>query len=161
MLEIDLGMFLLRVVVGLTFAYHGYKKAGSLGGTAGWFDSIGMKPGKLHAPLAAYTEIGSGLLLALGLFTPFACLAIVGVMAVAGWTVHRHAFLITSEGFEYTLIIATVAAAIGVVGPGAWSIDNAIDLSITGWAGLAIALGGGLAMAVGQLAIFFRPPAKA
>ena len=48
-----------------------------------------MKPGKVHALLAASTEVGAGLLLAAGLLTPLAAGAIVALMIVAGWTVHR------------------------------------------------------------------------
>ena len=56
-------VLLPRVVVGITFAAHGYNKffgGGKIAGTARWFDSMGMKPnGTVHAYLAASTEIGS------------------------------------------------------------------------------------------------------
>ena len=101
--EMNLAMLILRVGVGLTFAAHGYGKifkGGRIPGTAGWFDSMGMKPGKLHAWAAALTEIGAGLLLALGLFTSVAAAGMVGVMVVAAWTVHRHnGFMIIQEGW--------------------------------------------------------------
>ena len=48
-------------------AAHGYNKffgKGGLAGTAGWFDSIGMKPGMFHARVAATTEMAAGLGLA-------------------------------------------------------------------------------------------------
>ena len=48
----DIGLLILRVVLGLTMAAHGYNKffgKGGLKGTAGWFDSMGMKPGMFHA----------------------------------------------------------------------------------------------------------------
>ena len=67
---LDFGLLLLRVVLGLTMAAHGYNKffgGGRIPGTAGWFDSIGMKPGVFHARMAATTEIAAGLGLALGL----------------------------------------------------------------------------------------------
>src|ERR1700753_781919 len=63
------GLLILRVVIGLTMAAHGYAKffkGGRIPGTARWFDSIGMRPGKVAAPAAASTEIGSGILFALG-----------------------------------------------------------------------------------------------
>ena len=53
---IDTGLLILRVVLGLTMAAHGYNKffgKGGLAGTAGWFDSMGMKPGMFHARVAA------------------------------------------------------------------------------------------------------------
>ena len=73
----------LRILVGLTFAAHGWAKrfsGGGLDGTAGWFDSIGMKPGRLHAQLASTTEMATGAMLALGLLTSFAAAGMIGVM---------------------------------------------------------------------------------
>lgn len=160
----NLALLLLRVSLGLMMAAHGYAKffrGGRLAGTAGWFDSIGMRPGRLHAPLAAGSEIGSGLLMALGLLHSFAAMAVIGVMTVATWTVHRHnGFFIISEGWEYTFIIAVAAAALAVLGPGEWSIDQAIGLAddLDGFTGLALALVGAVVGAA-QVAVFFRPPA--
>ncbi|MCP5025878.1 MAG: DoxX family protein [Actinomycetia bacterium] len=56
--DINLGILILRVAAGVTMAMHGYAKVfkgGKLPGVAGWCDSMGMRPGKLHAPLAAFT----------------------------------------------------------------------------------------------------------
>ena len=89
MTAFSVGLLILRVVLGLTMAAHGYNKffgSGGIAGTAGWFDSIGMRPGALHARLAATTEIAAGLLLAVGLFTPLAAAAFVALMLVAAWT---------------------------------------------------------------------------
>ncbi|MDH5520870.1 MAG: DoxX family protein [Acidimicrobiia bacterium] len=160
----NLALLLLRVSLGLMMAAHGYAKVfrgGRLAGTAGWFDSIGMRPGRLHAPLAAGSEIGSGLLMALGLLHSFAAMAMIGASVVAAWTVHRHnGFFIISEGWEYTFIIAVAAAALAILGPGEWSIDQAIGLAddLDGLTGLALALAG-VAAGAAQVAVFFRPPA--
>ena len=73
MTAVDFGLLLLRVVLGLTMAAHGYNKffgGGRINGTAGWFDSIGMKPGMFHARVAATTEMAAGIGLAVGLLTP-------------------------------------------------------------------------------------------
>ena len=59
---LDVGVLILRVVLGLTMAAHGYNKffgKGGLSGTAGWFDSMGMKPGMFHARVAATTEMAA------------------------------------------------------------------------------------------------------
>ena len=160
----NLAMLILRVGIGLTFAAHGYGKifqGGRIPGTAGWFDSMGMKPGKLHAWMAALTEIGAGLLLALGLFTPLAAAGMIGVMVVAGWTVHRHnGFMIVREGWEYTFVLAVVAAAVATLGPMEWSIDSAlgIDDNWDGYVGLAVGAGGGVLAGLTQLLLFYRPP---
>jgi len=154
-------MLVFRVVFGLIFALHGLGKARSLSGTASWFESIGMKPGAFHARAAAGTEIGTGLLLAVGLFTPLAAAGMVAVMVVAGWTVHRdNGFMIVNDGWEYTFIVAIVAVFLAVLGPGDYSIDDGIGLtdSVNGWVGLAIAVGVGLLGGIGQIIVFFRPP---
>ncbi len=160
--EFDAITTLFRVVFGLIFAAHGYAKVfrgGGLSGTAGWFDSIGMRPGALHARLAAGTEMGAGVLLALGLFTPFAAAAVVGVMIVAGYAVHRdNGFFIVSEGWEYTFIVGFMAVLIAAFGPGGWSLDAVLGIDdLNGLVGLAIALVVGVAGGVGQLAVFYRP----
>jgi len=162
--EVSLGMLILRVAVGLTLAAHGYAKyfkGGRIAGTAGWFDSMGMRPGRFHAHLAASTEIGAGVLLALGLLTPLAGLAFVGLMTVACYTSHRsNGFFIISNGWEYNFVLSVVAVSIATVGPGEYSVDHQLDLiePLDGWVGLAIAAAGGVAAAVAQLAIFYRPP---
>lgn len=160
--EFSVVMLVFRVIFGFIFALHGLGKIkGGIGGTAGWFDSMGMKPGKVHARAAAGTEIGTGVLLALGLLTPFAAAGMVGVMVVAGWTVHRNnGFMIVNDGWEYTFVVALVAVFLAGLGPGEFSVDEALGLadSLNGWVGVAIAVGLGVAGGVGQLAAFYRPP---
>ncbi|MDF3338527.1 DoxX family protein [Mycolicibacterium septicum] len=166
----DTAILLLRVVLGLTMAAHGYNKffgGGRIPGTAGWFDSIGMKPGLFHARVAASTEIAAGLGLALGLLTPVPAAGFVALMLVAAWTVHRHnGFFIVKEGWEYNLVLAVAAVAIAATGAGRYSLDHLLFSNCSfyhllhGWYGLAIAVLLGLAGGIGQLVIFFRPPAK-
>lgn len=164
--RVSLGVGLVRVVLGITLAAHGYGKffrGGRIPGTAGWFDSMGMRPGKLHAYLAASTEVGAGLLFAAGLLTPLAAAAMVALMVVAGWTVHREkGFFIVGNGWEYNFIIAVVAIGIATTGPGQFSLDYALGLTdpdFDGITGLLIAAVGGVGAAIAQLAIFYRPPA--
>ena len=166
----DTAILILRVVLGLTMAAHGYNKffgGGRIPGTAGWFDSIGMKPGLFHARVAASTEIAAGIGLAVGLLTPVPAAGFVALMLVAAWTVHRkNGFFIVKEGWEYNLILAVAAVAIAGTGAGRYSLDyllfsgTALWDYVQGWGGLLIAVVLGLAGGIGQLAIFFRPPVK-
>jgi putative oxidoreductase len=165
----DFGLLLLRVVLGLTMAAHGYNKffgKGGLAGTAGWFDSMGMKPGMFHARIAATTEMSAGIGLAIGLLTPIPAAGFVALMFVAAWTVHRkNGFFIVKEGWEYNLILAVAAVSVATVGAGRFSLDYVLfhnsDLweFLRGWNGLAISVLLGLAGGIGQLVIFYRPPA--
>lgn len=167
---LDFGLLILRVVLGVTMAAHGYNKffgGGRIPGTAGWFESIGMKPGTFHARVAASTEMAAGIGLAIGLLTPVPAAGFVALMLVAAWTVHRaNGFFIVKEGWEYNLILATAAVAIAAIGAGKYSLDYLLfrdtgfaDL-LHGWCGLVIALALGLVGGIGQLVIFYRPPAK-
>jgi putative oxidoreductase len=167
----DVGLLILRVVLGLTMAAHGYNKffgGGRIKGTAGWFESIGMKPGTFHARVAASTEVAAGIGLAVGLLTPVPAAGFVALMLVAAWTVHRHnGFFIVKEGWEYNLVLAAAAVALAATGAGTYSLDYAlfhgtsVDQWLHGWCGLLIAVVLGLVGGIGQLAIFYRPPAKA
>src|ERR1700758_865527 len=142
----DLTLLVLRVVLGLTMAAHGYNKffgGGRIPGTARWFESIGMKPGMLHARIAATTEISAGLGLAAGLLTPIPAAGFVALMFVAAWTVHRpNGFFIVKEGWEYNLVLALSAVAVATIGPGQYSLDWLIfgQNWRNGWHGLLISL---------------------
>jgi len=162
--SMDLALLIVRIAIGLTIFVHGYSKfarGGKLAGTAGWFDSIGMRPGKMHAFIAASGEVGVGLFLAAGFLTSFAALGMVGLMVVAAWVAHRgNGFLITKEGWEYTFVLAVIAVGIAMLGPGDWSADDALDINhdLDGWTGLIISAVGGVSAATLLLSIFYHPP---
>lgn len=161
--QLNLGLLLLRLCLGLFLAYHGYNKifgSGGLSGTAAWFSSIGFKWPAVQARLAAATEIGAGSLFALGLLTPIAASGIIAIMVVAivvaHWKVGFFVFL-PNQGWEYCATIAIGAFAVSTMGPGAWSIDNAIDFAPHGWTSLVITAVVGLGASIAQLAICYRP----
>lgn len=160
--DFNVAILLLRLVIGPTIAFHGYAKifrGGRLAGTAGWFNSIGMQPGELHARLAAGGELLTGICFTLGLFTSFAGLGIVGLMAVAFWTVHRgHGLLVVANGWEYNLVLGAIGVGLAMLGAGRWSLDNVFGIDLNGGVGFAISLFGGLAAAAGLLATSYKPP---
>lgn len=165
---IDIASLVLRVSVGGTLVAHGWNHAfggGKIEGTSGWFESMGLRPGRLHALMATGTELGAGVLLLLGLLTPLAAAGAVGTMAVAFVTAHlRNGFFIfrPGQGYEYVVMIIMVACAVGALGGGAVSLDRAfgIEDALSGWTGLAVtALAGGLGAAL-LLAAFWRPGSR-
>jgi putative oxidoreductase len=160
--QTDLALLFLRVVFGLFFAVHGWGKLRSgIAGTEKWFEGIGMKWPGLQARMAAGTEISAGIALAIGLLTPIAAAAIVGVMIVATWVAHRKGgFFIYNNGWEYTVSIAVVAIAIGISGPGRFSLDRALNLELSGWSGAVVVLALGFVGGIGQLVAFYRPPSQ-
>jgi putative oxidoreductase len=154
----DLALFVLRVVVGLLFVGHGAQKlfgvfgGGGLTGTAEMFDKIGLRPGWLHARAAGVGEFGGGLLLALGLFTPFAAAALIGVMTAAVITVHfPNGIWNTQKGYEYNLVLIAVAFALTAIGAGSWSLDNAFGFDLNGNEWAIGALIGGLLAGAGAV----------
>jgi putative oxidoreductase len=154
----ELGLLVLRIVVGLLFMGHGAQKlfgmfgGHGLHGTAGFFEQgLGLRPGKVHATGAGVAEFFGGLLLALGLFTPLAAAALIATMTVAVITVHWAKGVWSTEGgYEYNAVLMAVAFAVTAVGPGNWSLDHefGFDISGAGWALAALAAGivGGAAM---------------
>ena len=166
--ELNLGLLIIRVVVGVTLATHGLNKifgGGKIAGTAGWFASMGMKMPKANAWIAALTEIGSGALLALGLLTPLAAAGMVAIMVVALITTHiKNGWFIFNPGggIEYVVVLAAVGIGLACTGPGEWSIDHAAEIHWCGVPkGLIIVLAAGVGGALLQLATFWRPKSVA
>jgi len=166
----NIGLLLVRLVVGLTLSSHGAQKLfgwfGGYGiaGTGQFFESkLGLRPGKVQAVLAGLTEVGSGLLLALGLATPFAAAGFIAVMLVAVMTVHKpNGFFVTANGYEYNLVLGSSALGIAFIGPGAWSFDAALGWSLRGWPWGVAALVVGVGLGLGNLALRGQPaPAAA
>ncbi len=162
----SLGILLLRLGVGIGLASHGWNKffgGGRIPGTGRWFESIGMREGtgRICAVMAASTELGAGVLLALGLLTPLAAAGVIAVMFVAAWTVHLpNGFFSAKDGYELNFVMGLAALAIAVVGPGRYSLDNAIGIAyrFNGLTALVVALVVGLGGAALQLGIFYERP---
>ncbi|MBX6166090.1 MAG: DoxX family protein [Thermobispora bispora] len=163
--SVDIASLILRLTIGVTMVAHGWNHAfggGRIPGTARWFESIGLRPGLLHALLATWTELGGGALVLLGLVTPLAAAGVVGTMLVAMITNHiRNGFFIfrPGEGYEYVLMIILASCSLAAMGGGAISLDGVLGLSetLSGWLGLGIAAGAGGIGAAVLLAAFWRP----
>lgn len=130
---IDLGLLILRLAIGGTFVYTGLMKLTHLWGSHGFqgtkdgFAHSGWKHPALSAALAAAGELGGGALLVLGLVTPLAAGAIVGV-AVNAWTSlqddqHGIAFNMAS-GTILIAVLGAAAAGLVLTGPGRYSLDR-------------------------------------
>jgi putative oxidoreductase len=126
----DLGLLIIRLVVGLAFAAHGAQKLfgwfGGYGpkGTGGWFESIGIKPGVLAATLVGIVEFGGGLLFAAGLWTTVIAVLLALTMLVAIVKVHgKNGFWATANGYELNLILVAVFVGVALVGAGSYAVD--------------------------------------
>jgi putative oxidoreductase len=120
-----------------------------------------MRPGPLHAWTASLTELAAGGLLVLGLLTPFAGGAVVGLMLVAWITNHlKNGFFIfrPGEGYEYVMVLTAAGLLFAGTGGGRWSIDHAIGVfDPPGGLSSTLAACAGVAGAAGLLVTFWRP----
>jgi len=153
---VALGRLLLRLVIGLLFVGHGTQKlfgwfgGGGLEQTGGFFESLGLRPGRRHAVAAGVAEAAGGGLLALGLATPVAAGALIAVMSTAIRKVHfQNGVWVSEGGFEYNAVLIAALALLAEAGPGALSLDSALGIEKRGvrWGFLALA-GGAVASAV-------------
>jgi putative oxidoreductase len=119
----------LRLLIGGLFVGHGTQKlfgwfgGHGLHGTGGFFEHLGLKPGKRNAIAAGAAEAGGGALFASGIALPLGGAAITGAMTTAIRHVHgSKGPWVTSGGWEYNavLIAATLAVVEDERGP-AWA----------------------------------------
>jgi putative oxidoreductase len=159
----DVGLLMLRLVLGGVMAAHGAQKV------FGWFDGPGPAgaqgmmrklgyPPALPAFLPGGTELGAGILLMLGLLTPLGAAAVIGMMVSASVAVHlTNGFFNANGGIELPFVLGAVAAGLAFTGPGAISIDAAIGWDVSGWIPGIAALLVGVGVAVALLAMRRAP----
>ena len=143
----DLGMLILRLVVGGLMIGHGSQKLfGWFGGhglaaTSAYFGSqLRLRPAGFWTLLAGLTEAGGGLLFALGLLSPLGSLGVIAPMLIAIILVHWGHLWAIENGIEYDLVLIASALAVALVGPGAYSLDAAFGIALPEPATLLIGL---------------------
>jgi putative oxidoreductase len=156
----EVGMLVLRVVVGVIVAGHGAQKlfgwfgGGGVGATGGMFETVGLRPGRMMAVGAGVAELAGGLLFAAGLLTPLAATLIITVMGAAIFSVHwRSGLWVIDGGYEYNLVLIAIAFAVTATGPGERSLDDVLGLDLAGLGWALAALGAGLAGALAARAL--------
>ncbi len=135
--SIALGLLVLRLVVGLTIAAHGSQKL------FGWFEGPGIskltkgfqtqgfKPSLFWVSLVILGEFGGGLSLALGFLTPLGAAGVFGAMFMAILKSHwKNGFWNSKRGVEFPLSLLTMAVAIGLIGPGSYSLDALFGIAL-------------------------------
>lgn len=121
----SLALLLLRIAIGAIFIYHGYPKLTHAAQWVGNFDRMGF-PGYV-AYVAGVLETFGGAVLIAGVFTRIAALLLAIEMAVAVLKVHG---LISNpanvHNYEFPLTLCVSAFVLATVGPGMFSIDQAL-----------------------------------
>lgn len=129
---LDLGLFLIRLILGIVLMYHGSQKifgwfgGPGIAGFAGFLEKLQVPVPLISAWMAACAEFFGGLLILIGLGTRLIAIPVVITMLVAIITVHRHAFGSENGGMEFPLTLAVVTAGIALTGAGRFSLDWAI-----------------------------------
>jgi putative oxidoreductase len=163
-LSTDVASLILRLVLGPMLITHAYNKvfgSGGLQGTTRWFESLGLKPGWVHARMAAATELTAGALLTVGAANPLPAAATIGLMTTAARTDHKgKGFFVFKGGWEYTGVVAAVSAVIAMLGPGRFSVDGMLGRQRRGilWSLMAVIIGVGTSTAL--LGATYRPEKK-
>jgi putative oxidoreductase len=156
---IDISLLIFQLTVGLTFAAHGAQKVfGWWGGPglAGWegaMQHMGFRPIRLFALTSAFVELVGGPLLAAGLLTPLVAAALVAQSVVIIGHVHwANGFFNTRSGIEFPLVLGMAAAAVGLAGAGAISVDAVLGLAVEPATRLGLVIAG-IAAGIVALAI--------
>jgi putative oxidoreductase len=157
------GLLILRLVVGIALAGHGAQKlfgwwgGAGLRGMRGHLVHMRFRPASLWLAGAVGTEIGGGLLLALGLLSPLGSVGAGAAMLMAIVSVHWGKGFFGPGGFEMPALYLAPAAVLGITGPGSYSLDSLFGIALPEpVAGLVAA---GLAVAGVAVAMAGRAPA--
>jgi putative oxidoreductase len=148
----NIGTVALRGVVGPLFVGHGTQKLfGWFGGhgieaTGGFFENLGLRPGRRNAIAAGTAEALGGALLTLGAVTPLAATMLMSTMVTAIRTVHlENGPWVTENGYEYNAVLIAALATLVEHGPGRPSVDAALFPSWKGRGWAAAGLGAAIA----------------
>ena len=161
----DLAVLILRLAIGAVIFGHGAQKLfgwwggpGLAGATAMFGGHLRLRPAGFWALVGSLSEVAGGVLLMLGLLGPAGPVAVVAAMLMA-LTVHWPKFWSQEGGIEYPLVLLIAGLALGVAGPGAYSVDAALGWQLVTPATL---VGGLVAAVVGVfVALVTRAPAPA
>ena len=129
----DLALLGLRLALAAVFVFHGYLAmfgGGGLDAEADYMASLGLHPGMIFAVMTGVAELGGGLLVGLGLLTRLGAIAIASVMVVAiVVATGPNGFDISADGYEYNVVLISVAVALVLIGPGRLSVDYRAGLA--------------------------------
>jgi putative oxidoreductase len=166
---LNIALLVARVMVGAVMLAHGWRHLQSVRsgpGMANWFESLGLRNGPLQAWNVTITELAAGAALVVGFLTPLSYGGAASIALVALATNHwKNGFFIFNkgEGWEYVGTLGVLSIALGALGPGEWSLDDAFGFSFPFEPGTALLLSAllGIVGTIVFLAVFWRPPQKA
>ncbi len=131
--QLDAGLALLRIVTGSVFAVHGGQKLFVYGfaGVTGAFEGMGIPMASIAGPAVALLEFFGGLALIAGLLVRPIAAGLAADMLGAVLLVHWPSGFFLPNGYEFVGLLFGAAAALSLVGAGAWSVDAVIARKLT------------------------------
>lgn len=121
----DASLAIIRVIVGIIFAAHGWQKLNGLDGTTGFFTSLGIPAAGVMAVIVTFVELVGGLALIVGLGTRLFAALLAITMLVALLTVHlQNGFFASNGGVEFSLLLLAASLGFALAGAGRLSVDN-------------------------------------
>jgi len=128
----DVGLLILRIVLGIVFMGHGAQKlfgmfgGPGIAGTTGFFASLGVPMPGVMAWVVGLFEFLGGLYVLIGFLTPVGGIMISCVMIFAIFLVHLpKGFWNGNGGMEFPLVNIAAALALTFAGPGRYSVEGA------------------------------------
>ena len=123
-----IGIAVLRLITGVTFAAHGYQKlfVYNIAGVQGAFAKMGVPMPTVTGPLIGCLEFFGGLALIIGLMTRLIALGLAADMLGAILLVHLAKGFFLPGGYEFVLMLFAAAVALAAAGPGSFSVDELI-----------------------------------
>ncbi len=159
----DVGLLLLRVVLGLYLAGHGAQKL------FGWFEGPGLekmsgamvrmrlRPAPFWAWMAGLSEFAGGVLTVVGLLDPLGPLAIAAALIMANIVAHQgKGFWAAKGGRELPLTNLAAALALALAGPGSLSLDRVLGTVLP--EPITVVAGSGLVLLGVLVALLGRSP---
>jgi putative oxidoreductase len=135
-MDLDVSLLILRVVLGVYVVAHGVHNL------FGWFEGAGppavqnlreagFRPAVVWADALGIVELTGGLLFALGLLSPLGSISVAAAMLISvmgvrlrkGWFAHR-------GGIELPVTNLAVAVVVGILGPGRYSLDWVLGITL-------------------------------
>lgn len=126
--QVDVGLTILRLVLGAIFIAHGAQKLFVFGfdGVAGAFGQMGVPAAGIVGPAIAAIEFFAGIAVTVGLLTRLSALGLGATMIGAIALVHLPAGFFAPNGIEFPLALLGAAATLVVTGAGRLSLDALI-----------------------------------
>ncbi len=131
--SVDVGLLVLRLVLGATFIAHGLQKVFGLfdgpgiDGFARGLESYGFRATTVLSWVTGLTELVGGALVLLGAATPLAAAGLLGVMINTMLLKFDNGFF-SPTGFELDFALGGLAAGLILTGAGRLALDSALPL---------------------------------